>query len=96
MPALCENHPNLFSSNSLSILHEETPHFFTVNYNFRHRFSEETVDRVFAWILEEVAQAGYLSPTAVFVDGAHTKANANTKSSQKSRFRLRPNTMPRN
>ncbi len=29
--------------------------------------------------LEEVAQAGYLSPKAVFVDGTHIKANANTK-----------------
>ena len=61
-------------------LQEETPHFSTVSYNFRHRFIEETVDHVFAWILEEVAQAGYLSPKAVFVDGTHIKANANTKS----------------
>ncbi|MGO5097272.1 transposase [Agathobaculum sp. LCP25S3_E8] len=60
-------------------LQEETPHFSTVSYNFRHRFTEETVDRVFAWILEEVAQAGCLSPKAVFVDGTHIKANANTE-----------------
>ena len=60
-------------------LQEETPHFSTVSYNFRHRFTEETVDQVFRWILEEVAQAGYLSPKAVFVDGTHIKANANTK-----------------
>ena len=40
-------------------LQEETPHFSTVSYNFRHRFTEETVDRVFAWILDEVAKAGY-------------------------------------
>ena len=26
-------------------LQEETPHFSTVSYNFRHRFTEETVDR---------------------------------------------------
>ena len=37
-------------------LQEETPHFSTVSYNFRHRFTEETVDRVFAWILDEVAK----------------------------------------
>ena len=47
-------------------LQEETPHFSTVSYNFRHRFTEETVDRIFRWILEEVAEAGYLSPKAVF------------------------------
>ena len=60
-------------------LQEETPHFSTVSYNFRHRFTAETVDQVFAWILEEVAEAGYLSPKAVFIDGTHIKANANTK-----------------
>ena len=60
-------------------LQEETPHFSTISYTFQHRFTEETVDRVFCWILEEVAQAGYLSPKAVFIDGTHIKANANTK-----------------
>ena len=49
-------------------LQEETP-----------QFTEETVDKVFRWILEEVAEAGYLSPKAVFIDGTHIKANANTK-----------------
>ena len=28
-------------------LQDETPHFSTVSYNFRHRFTEETVDQVF-------------------------------------------------
>ena len=37
-------------------LQDETPHFSTVSYNFRHRFTEETVDKVFAWILSEAAQ----------------------------------------
>ena len=60
-------------------LQEETPHFSTVSYNFRHRFTAETVDQVFAWILEEVAEAGYLSPKAVFIDGTYIKANTNTK-----------------
>ena len=59
-------------------LQEETPHFSTVSYNFRHRFTAETVDQVFAWILEEVGQAGYLLPKVVFIDGTHIKASANT------------------
>ena len=67
-------------------LQEETPHFSTVSYNFRHRFTEETVDQVFRWILEEVAEAGYLSPKAVFIDGTHIKANANTKKQVKVRI----------
>lgn len=50
-----------------------------MSYNFRHRFTAEIVDQVFAWILEEVAEAGYLSSKAVFIDGTHIKANANTK-----------------
>ena len=60
-------------------LTEETPHFSTLSYNFKHRFTTETVDQIFAWILNEIAEAGYLSPTAVFIDGTHIKANANNK-----------------
>ena len=67
-------------------LQEETPHFSTVSYNFRHRFTAETVDQVFAWILSEVADAGYLSPRAVFIDGTHIKANANTKKQVKEQI----------
>lgn len=37
------------------------------------------MDWIFRWILEAVAEAGYLSPKAVFTDGMHIKANANTK-----------------
>ncbi len=60
-------------------LTEETPHFSTLSYNFKHRFTSETVDSIFAWILNEIAEAGYLSPSAVFIDGTHIKANANNK-----------------
>ena len=67
-------------------LQEETPHFSTVSYNFRHRFTTETVDGVFGWILEEVAEAGYLSPKVVFVDGTHIKASANTKRQVKAQI----------
>lgn len=65
-------------------LQEETPHFSTVSYNFRHRFTEETVDQVFRWILEEAAEAGYLSPKEVFIDDTHIKANASTKKQVKA------------
>ena len=58
---------------------EKTPHFSTISYNFKHRFTSETVDKIFAWILNEIAEAGYLSPSAVFIDGTHIKANANNK-----------------
>ena len=64
-------------------LQEETPHFSTVSYNFRHRFTEETVDQVFRWILEEVAEAGYLSPKAVFEPPAPTKKPRDNTSKKK-------------
>jgi len=60
-------------------LQEETPHFSTVSYNFRHRFTSETVDQIFSWILTEMVDAGYVAPGVVFVDGTHIKANANLK-----------------
>lgn len=60
-------------------LQEETPHFSTLSYNFRHRFNADTIDKIFAWVLSEAAEAGYLKPEAVFIDGTHIKANANTK-----------------
>ena len=60
-------------------LKEETPHFSTISYNFRHRFNAETIDKIFNWILSEAAMAGYLKPEAVFIDGTHIKANANTE-----------------
>lgn len=55
------------------------PHFATVSYAFRHRFTEEVIEDVFRWILEEVARTGYLSPEVVFVDSRHSKANASLK-----------------
>lgn len=55
------------------------PHFATVSYAFRHRFTEEVIERVFRWVLYEIERAGYLSPEVVFIDGTHIKANANLK-----------------
>ena len=58
---------------------QQLPHFATISYAFRHRFTAEVIEGVFRWILEEVARTGYLSPEVVFVDGTHIKANANLK-----------------
>lgn len=60
-------------------LQEETPHFSTVSYTFRHRFTSETVDQIFSWILMQMVDAGYVATGVVFVVGTHIKANANTK-----------------
>ena len=37
------------------------------------------VQQIFDWILNEINDAGYLSPEAVFIDGTHIKADANMK-----------------
>lgn len=61
------------------MMNEKTPHFSTISHNFKHRFTEETIENIFYWILSEIDKAGYLSPETVFVDGTHIKANANMK-----------------
>lgn len=58
-------------------VNDELPHFSTISYNFRNRFNEETIEKVFRWILWEANQSGYLSPEVVYIDGTHIKANAN-------------------
>lgn len=58
-------------------LSDELPHFSTVSYNFRHRFTSDTIEQVFQWILYEANRAGCLAPEAVYIDGTHIKANAN-------------------
>lgn len=60
-------------------MNEQIPHFSTISYNFKHRFTSETVEKIFAWILSEANDAGCLDPEAVFIDGTHIKANANFK-----------------
>ena len=47
------------------LLNKPVPHFATISYNFRHRFSEDTIEKVFAWILFEAQKSGYLSPEVV-------------------------------
>ena len=49
----------------------------------KNRFTAETIEKVFYWILNEIEQAGYLTPETVFVDGTHIKANANMKKAVK-------------
>ena len=65
------------------LLNEPVPHFATISYNFRHRFSEDTIEKVFTWILFEAQKSGYLSPEVVFMDGTHIKANANINKKMK-------------
>lgn len=59
------------------LMNEQTPHFATISYNFKNRFTTETINKVFYWILKEIATQGYLDTDSVFIDGTHIKASAN-------------------
>lgn len=61
------------------LMNEQTPHFSTISYNFKHRFTEDIIEHIFYWILNEIEKANLLSPEAVFIDSTHIKANANIK-----------------
>lgn len=68
-------------------LNEQVPHFSTVSYNFRNRFTGGTVEQVFRWILSRAAEEGFLDTDAIFIDGTHIKANANMKKNAKKQAR---------
>lgn len=68
------------------LLNEKTPHFATISYNFKNRFTEEIIEKIFRWILKEIERAGYLSPEVVFVDATHIKANAALKKAVKKQI----------
>ena len=37
------------------LLNEQTPHFSTISYNFKNRFTAETIEKVFYWqVVEKV------------------------------------------
>ena len=42
------------------------PHFSIISHNFKHRFSQKTIEYVFRWILNTAAEEGYLNTEAVF------------------------------
>lgn len=58
---------------------EKIPHFATISYNFKHCFTEQTIEDVSRWVLDEIAANHMLSPETVFIDGTHIKASANMK-----------------
>lgn len=66
-----------------SLVLEKTPHFSTISYNFKHRFSSEVFEKIFTWVLEEAISGGYVLPEVIFVDATHIKANANRKKQMK-------------
>lgn len=64
-------------------INESIPHFSTVSYNFKYRFSQKSIEFVFRWILNTAAEEGFLDTEAIFIDGTHIKANTNIKKKAK-------------
>lgn len=34
------------------LMNEPIPHFSTISYNFKHRYTEQTIEEIFYWILK--------------------------------------------
>lgn len=59
---------------------EKVPHFTTFGKNYTRRFEGTGVfERIFAQILQEAGNCGFIDASAVFIDGTHIKASANKK-----------------
>lgn len=57
---------------------DEVPHFTTFGKNYARRFSDTPVfEQIFARILKQAIDSGYVKPEDVFIDGTHVKASAN-------------------
>lgn len=57
---------------------EAIPHFSTFGKNYARRFKDTDVfERIFARILQEAVQCGFVDASAIFIDGTHIKASAN-------------------
>ena len=56
------------------------PHFGTFSKNYERRFKDTDIfERIFARILNEAVECGFVNASSVFIDSTHIKANANKK-----------------
>jgi len=64
---------------------EVIPHFSTFGKNYMRRFQGTTIfEEIFAHILQEAVNCGFIDASAVFIDGTHIKANANKNKATKA------------
>ena len=57
---------------------DEVPHFTTFGKNYVRRFADTDIfEKIFAKILQEAVECGFVDASAIFIDGTHIKANAN-------------------
>ena len=71
-------------------LQEQIPHFSTFGKNYVRRFQESDIfEKIFARVLEEAINCGFLNTSAIFIDATHVKASANKKKYIKKMVRHR-------
>jgi len=59
-------------------LQEKIPHFSTFGKNYKRRFEESDLfEKIFAKVLMEAINCGFIKSDTVFIDATHVKANAN-------------------
>lgn len=64
---------------------ETIPHFSTFGKNYARRFvGTDIFEKIFNIILDNINLYGLLSPDTIFLDGTHTKANANKNKYEKT------------
>lgn len=57
---------------------EPVPHFTTFGKNYLRRFAGTDIfEQIFARILKEAVDSGFVDASAIFIDATHIKANAN-------------------
>ena len=60
--------------------YDEIPHFTTFGKNYVRRFTGTDIfEKIFARILQEAVDCGFVDASAIFIDGTHVKASANKK-----------------
>lgn len=62
---------------------DKIPHFSTLSYNFLHKFTPDIFEEIFAHILEQAIQRGFIKAETIFIDATHIKANANKNKKHK-------------
>lgn len=61
-------------------LEDKVPHVTTYGKNYVRRFQDrQVIEGIFTHILGLCANAGFIDPTEIFIDGTHIKAAANNR-----------------
>ena len=69
-------------------LTDPAPHFSTFGKNYTRRFKgTDLFEQIFAHILEECMEMGFVDENEVFIDSTHVKAHANSHKSHREKIK---------